>query len=341
MSPDAPLLDVRDLVVHFPTDDGVVKAVDGVSFTVEKGETLGVVGESGSGKSITAMTIMGLVNRKSAHVSGEVLFCGDDLLAMSSKEMRRFRGSRIGMVFQDPMTSMHPLFRVGDQIAEAVRAHRDVSKSEANRLAVEALRTVGIPLPDERARQFPHEYSGGMRQRAMIAMSLVLDPELLIADEPTTALDVTVQAQILELIDELKQRLGVGVILISHNLAAIAEVSQKVMVMYAGRAVERGSRDEVFSGPTHPYTWGLLGSIPQVDAAMERLVPITGAPPSLIHLPPGCAFHPRCAYRFEPCDRTRPELADDGGGHLNACHLTAEEKKRRGQELIAAAQVSA
>ena len=322
-----PLLEVRDLRVHFPTEDGLVKAVDGVTFTLGKGETLGVVGESGSGKSVTFMTVMGLTNRKSAQVSGQVLFDGLDLLAIPERQLRRLRGERIGMVFQDPMTSLHPMHRVGDQIAEAVRAHRDVAKQVAGAMAVDALRRVGIPSPEQRARSYPHEFSGGMRQRAMIAMAIVLEPELLIADEPTTALDVTVQAQILELVAELKERLGIGVVLISHNLGVIADVAQRVMIMYAGRPAEIAPRDEFFERPRHPYSWGLLESIPRPDVRVERLVPIDGAPPSLIHVPPGCAFHPRCPHRFAPCDTSRPELVGDGG-HRDACHLTAEDKVR-------------
>ena len=324
---DHPLLDVRDLRVHFPTEDGLVKAVDGATFQLAKGETLGVVGESGSGKSVTFLTVMGLINRKSAFVSGQVLFDGIDLLAIPERQLRALRGARIGMVFQDPMTSMHPMHRVGDQIAEAVLAHRDVSKQEAGAMAVDALRKVGIPSPEQRARQYPHEFSGGMRQRAMIAMALVLEPDLLIADEPTTALDVTVQAQILELIAELEERLGVGVVLVSHNLGVIADVAQRVMIMYGGRPVEIGSRDEIFTEPRHPYSWGLIESIPRPDVRVERLRPIEGSPPSLINIPPGCAFHPRCPHRFEPCDTERPELAGEAG-HLDACHLPPADKVR-------------
>ena len=335
LDPDAPLLQVRDLSVHFPTPDGLVKAVDGVTFTLESGDTLGVVGESGSGKSVTFMTVMGLINRKTAEVSGEVLFRGVDLLSMPAGQLRRLRGENIGMVLQDPMTSMHPMYRVGDQIAEGVRAHRSVSRRVAGEMAVEALRQVGIPAPEERARGYPHEFSGGMRQRAMIAMALVLDPDLLIADEPTTALDVTVQAQILELIAEMKERLDIGVVLVSHNLGVIADVAQQVMIMYAGRPVEVGTRDEIFRAPHHPYAWGLLESIPRPDLRVERLLPIPGAPPSLIHKPPGCSFHPRCPHRFERCDKVDPPLVDpDGSGHRDACLLSLEDKRRLWAERV-------
>jgi peptide/nickel transport system ATP-binding protein len=330
-----PLLEVRDLRVHFPTPDGVVKAVDGVSFSLEESQTLGVVGESGSGKSVTFMTVMGLINRKSAQVSGEVLFRGTDLLTLPAADLRRLRGDGIGMVFQDPMTSLHPMYRVGEQIAEGVRAHRNVSRRVADEMAVDALQKVGIPAAERRARQYPHEFSGGMRQRAMIAMALVLDPDLLIADEPTTALDVTVQAQILELIDEMKTRLGIGVVLISHNLGVIADVAQHVMIMYGGRPVELGTRDEIFRAPRHPYAWGLLESIPRPDLRVERLVPIEGAPPSLINLPPGCSFHPRCPHRFERCDKVDPPLVDaDGSGHRDACLLSLEDKRRLWAERL-------
>ncbi|HET7482262.1 MAG TPA: ABC transporter ATP-binding protein [Actinomycetota bacterium] len=326
------LLEVRDLKVHFDTPDGVVKAVDGVSFTVERGETLGVVGESGSGKSVTFLTAMGLINRKSAHVEGEILFQGRDLLQLPTDELRKIRGNYMGMVFQDPMTSLHPMYRVGDQIVEAIRAHEDVDKDKAMEQAIEMLDTVGIQQPDERARQYPHEYSGGMRQRAMIAMALSLNPHLLIADEPTTALDVTVQAQILELMDRLKSEFNVGVVLVTHDLGVVADVAQKVMVMYAGRQAELGPASKVFEQPLHPYTWGLLESIPHVDTKGTRLVPIEGSPPSLIHVPPGCAFHPRCPHRFEPCDKEVPDLKDRGGDHPDACHLSIEAKRTKWAE---------
>jgi len=322
------LLEVRDLKVHFDTPDGVVKAVDGVSFIVEEGQTLGVVGESGSGKSVSFLTIMGLVNRRHAHIEGQILFKGRDLLEVSAEDLRRIRGAEMAMIFQDPMTSLHPMYRVGDQIVEAITAHGAMDKKQGAVHAVDMLRRVGIPLPEERARQYPHEYSGGMRQRAMIAMAMCLNPSLLIADEPTTALDVTVQAQILELIEAVKQEFRVGVVLITHDLGVVADVSQQVMVMYAGRAVEYGTRQQVFDHPLHPYSWGLLESIPNIERTSERLIPIEGSPPSLIHVPNGCAFHPRCPHRFEPCDNQVPLLENRGGDHPDACHLSIEDKRR-------------
>ena len=323
-----PLLEVRDLKVHFPTPDGLVKAVDGLSFSIHRGETFGIVGESGSGKSVTCLTALGLTNRKSAQIDGEVVFKGRDLLQLSGHELQGVRGKELAMVFQDPFASLHPMYRVGDQLVEAVRVHDDVSKKAAAERVVELLAAVGIPRPRERFRDYPHQYSGGMRQRAMIAMALLHNPDILIADEPTTALDVTVQAQILELIDRVKQEFNIGVILITHDLGVIADVAQKIMVMYAGRSMELGSTTEVFARPLHPYTWGLLESIPQVTQKGTRLLPIEGAPPSLIHVPPGCPFHPRCPHRFSPCDSERPAFKDRGGGHPEACHLSAEDKRR-------------
>lgn len=326
----APVFEVRDLRVRFPTRDGDVHAVNGVSLAVGPGETLGVVGESGSGKSVTFMTAMGLIDSRSARVSGEVLFRGRDLLAATPRELREVRGRGIAMVFQDPMTALHPMFRIGDQIAETIRAHRKVGRHEAGRLAVEALTRVGIPAPEQRARQYAHELSGGMRQRAMIAMALCLDPEVLIADEPTTALDVTVQAQILDLLAGIQERSGLAVVLITHDLGVVADVATRTMVMYAGRAVEVGGREQVFAEPRHPYTWGLLDSMPRAGAP-GRLVPIPGSPPSLVHPPPGCAFAPRCAHRMERCVASEPALVDAvGDGHLDACHLPLTEKSRAG-----------
>ena len=322
-----PLLEIRGLSVHFPTPDGVVRAVDGLSLAVERGETLGIVVESGSGKSVTFLAAMQLLGKGRAQVQGEILLDGVDLLTTRPAEMRRIRGARIGMIFQDPMSALHPLFRVGDQIAETVRAHEDIGRREAAHRAVDALRQVGLANADERAHQYPHELSGGMRQRVMIAMALVLEPELLIADEPTTALDTTVEAQILEIITEMKVRLGIGVVLVSHSLATVADVAETVLVMYAGRAVERGPSIRVFADPQHPYTWGLLDSLPTVDARRERLVPIAGSPPSLIDPPPGCRFAGRCPYRFDACDGDLPDLIERGGDHADACLLGTTDRR--------------
>jgi peptide/nickel transport system ATP-binding protein len=330
-----PLLEVKDLRVHFPTEDGLVKAVDGVSFSIAAGETLGVVGESGSGKSVTFLTVMGLINRKSAQVSGEVLFRGQDLLKLPAEELRTIRGAKISMIFQDPMTSLHPYYKVGGQISEAIRAHQKVSKREAWSQSVEMLRRVGIPKPDERADQYPHEFSGGMRQRAMIAMALSLNPDLLIADEPTTALDVTVQAQILELIDRLKQEFDAAVVIITHDLGVVAEHCDDIMVMYAGKCVEYGDSRDIYYGAHHPYTWGLLQSIARMDQdRSERLRPIRGQPPSLINVPPGCAFHPRCPYVMDVCRTQIPELLPSNGHHAAACHLPLSEKERIVKEEV-------
>jgi peptide/nickel transport system ATP-binding protein len=322
------LLEVRDLRVQFPTPDGVVKAVDGLSFSVHRGETFGIVGESGSGKSVTCLTALGLINRKAANITGEIVFMGRDLLKLGGDDLQSVRGKDLAMIFQDPFACLHPMYRVGDQIVEAVQVHEDVSKQQARERAVELLGAVGIPRPRERFKDYPHQYSGGMRQRAMIAMALVHNPDILIADEPTTALDVTVQAQILELIDRIKREFDIGVVLITHDLGVIADVAQTVMVMYAGRAMELGSRDGVFEDPLHPYAWGLLESRPRLDQKGERLVPIEGSPPSLIRVPPGCPFHPRCPHRFSPCDKEVPEFKDRGGGHPEACHLGIEDKRR-------------
>ena len=322
------LLEVKDLKVHFNTPDGIVKAVDGVSFAVERGETLGIVGESGSGKSVTCLTVLRLINLATADVSGQVIFKGRDLLKLEKENLRAIRGKELAMIFQDPFACLHPLYKVGEQLVEAILTHDDCSKADARTRAIDVLKAVGIPRPDQRIDDYPHQYSGGMRQRAMIAMALLHNPDLLIADEPTTALDVTVQAQILELIDNIKRDFDIGVILITHDLGVVADVAQKVMVMYAGRGAEFGDRDAVFQQPLHPYTWGLLESIPHLESKGIRLVPISGAPPSLIRVPPGCPFHPRCPHRFEPCDKQVPELTERGGGHPDACHLTIEEKRR-------------
>ena len=335
MSSSSTLLDVRNLTVRFKTRDGVVQAVSDLSFTLRRGETLGVVGESGSGKSVTSLAIMGLLNRGYTDVSGEILFEGTDLLKLSNPELRRIRGNDVSMIFQDPFACLHPLYRVGDQIAEAVRAHSDVSKSAARDRAVELLGQVGIPNAASRARDYPHQFSGGMRQRAMIAMALVHNPDVLIADEPTTALDVTVQAQILELIDRVKREFDVGVILITHDLGVVAETATHVLVMYAGRAMEYGPAEEVFAAAQHPYAWGLLESMPTVEKRLDVLVPIEGSPPSLLRPPPGCPFHPRCKYRFEPCDSKLPALVQMPGGHLDGCLLPAERKKELWRNRLA------
>jgi len=323
-----PLLEVKDLRVSFPTEDGVVKAVDGLSFSIQAGETLGVVGESGSGKSVSFLTVMGLINRKSAIVEGQVLFQGQDLLTLPSEELQEVRGRKIAMIFQDPMTSLHPFYRVGDQIAEAILAHEKISKKEAADRSVEMLRRVNIPRPDERARQYPHEFSGGMRQRAMIAMALSLNPDLLIADEPTTALDVTVQAQIQDLVDRLQTEFNTAVALITHDLGVVAEHCDHIQVMYAGRIVEEGTGDDIYYNPMMPYTWGLMRSIPRLGAETARLTPIMGSPPSLIHLPSGCAFSPRCPYAFDLCHEEAPALLPVDGHHAAACHLSMEDRNR-------------
>ena len=316
------LLEVTDLNVSFPTADGVVRAVRGVSFDVESGQTLGVVGESGSGKTVLTQTLLRLT--PGATISGRALFGGTDLLQLSDNDMRNFRGAQIAVIFQDPLTSLHPLYKVGWQIAEMIRAHdKSVSKKDANDRAVDLLRRVGIPRPDTRVNDYPHQFSGGMRQRAMIAMALSLSPKMIIADEPTTALDVTVQAQILDLISDLQQEYDSAVIIITHDLGVVADIADEVMVMYAGRAAEKAAKRDIFYAPHHPYTKGLLESIPSSSAAGGRLKPIPGSPPSLIHLPPGCKFHPRCGYVLDRCLTEEPELRPLGqdAHHSSACWL--------------------
>jgi oligopeptide/dipeptide ABC transporter ATP-binding protein len=318
------LLEVRDLNVSFPTADGVVRAVRGVSFDVAPGRTLGVVGESGSGKTVLTQTLLGLT--PGAEVTGSAVFEGTDLLELSEDEMRHVRGERISVIFQDPLTSLHPLYKIGWQISEMIRAHEaSVSKKEAAARSVELLRMVGIPKPETRVNDYPHQFSGGMRQRAMIAMALALEPKLIIADEPTTALDATVQAQILDLLLRLQQDLGTALIMITHDLGVIADIADDVMVMYAGRAAERAPKREIFYAPHHPYTKGLLESIPSSKAAGGRLKPIPGSPPSLINLPTGCKFHPRCGYVFDKCLVEEPVLhpVAESGVHLSACWLPA------------------
>jgi peptide/nickel transport system ATP-binding protein len=330
------LLDVRGLTVRFPTSDGVVQAVSDVTFTLSRGETLGVVGESGSGKSVSNLAIMGLLNRQRTAIAGEVLFNGRDLLTLPPDQLRDIRGKDIAMVFQDPFACLHPMYRVGAQIAEAVTAHEDVGKDRAWARAVELLQHVGIPNAKSRARDYPHQFSGGMRQRAMIAMALVHNPSILICDEPTTALDVTVQAQIIELIEAVKREFNIGVILVTHDLGVVAETANSVMVMYAGRIMEYGPGREIFDQPQHPYAWGLLDSMPSVEKRLAALVPIEGSPPSLLAPPAGCPFHPRCRYRFEPCPVERPPLvAPVPDAHPDACHLPWEEKQREGSKRSA------
>jgi len=329
------VLDVRGLSVVFPTLDGEVHAVSDLSYTLHRGETLGIVGESGSGKSVSSLALMGLLNRDRAHIEGEALLSGRDLLSLSSEEMRDIRGKDIAMIFQDPFACLHPMHRVGDQIAEAVTAHVKTSKGAADKRAVELLNAVGIPNAKNRARDYPHQFSGGMRQRAMIAMALVHNPSVLIADEPTTALDVTVQAQILELIERIKQEFDIGVILITHDLGVIAETAQTVLVMYAGRALEVGPASELFKAPQNPYTWGLLSSMPTIERRLEQLVAIEGSPPSLMNTPHGCAFNPRCPYVFAPCTTALPELKQLPGGHFDRCHLGDQTKREIWAETVA------
>ncbi|BBX32174.1 oligopeptide transport ATP-binding protein OppD [Mycolicibacterium mageritense DSM 44476 = CIP 104973] len=322
------LLEVKELSVSFTTDDGVVQAVDGVSFSLGSGEILAVVGESGSGKSVTAQTLIGLTRGSNTAIAGSVEFDGRDITALDSAAMRSVRGEHIAMIFQDPMTSLNPVYRVGDQIIEMIRAHRDISKAQARERAVELLRSVGIPHPERRVRDYPHEFSGGMRQRVMIAMALALEPELLIADEPTTALDVTVQAQILRLVEKLNADRGLAVVLITHDLGVVAEVADRVVVMYAGQIVEDGTLDEIFYDPQHPYTWGLLGSMTRLDQPRTaRLTQISGQPPSLLDPPTGCRFAPRCPHVFEKCAEPPPLEARNGGAHLDRCWLSLDEKR--------------
>ncbi|MFO8074666.1 MAG: ABC transporter ATP-binding protein [Actinomycetota bacterium] len=322
-----PLLSIRDLVTEFDTPDGVVSAVNGVSYDVFPGETVGVVGESGSGKSVTVMTVLGLIGQPPGRIAGgEILLEGRDLLTLSAKAMRKVRGDEIAMIFQDPMTSLNPVLTIGAQISEALLVHRDMSEDAARQRGIELLELVGVPNAEQRYDQYPHEYSGGMRQRAMIAMAIANQPKVLIADEPTTALDVTIQAQVLEVLESAKRETNAGTILITHDLGLIAEMADRVVVMYGGKVVEMGTVDEIFHAPRHPYTLGLLSSLPRLDVDLERLEPIVGSPPSLINLPPGCAFHPRCSLGRgrERCRREVPELVGVGDGHIAACHYTEE-----------------
>jgi peptide/nickel transport system ATP-binding protein len=329
---DQPFLRVKDLRVHFKTDDGIVKSVDGLTFDLKRGEILGIVGESGSGKSVTSQAIMGLHKNSNARITGEIWLDGKELVGASEEEVRQMRGSEMGMIFQDPLSALHPFYTVGAQISEAFMVHNKVSKKEARAQTVEMLKKVGIPNAADRYGDYPHQFSGGMRQRAMIAMALICQPKLLIADEPTTALDVTVQAQILELIKSLHEELNSAVILITHDLGVVAETCDKVLVMYGGQCVEKGLVDDLFYAPEMPYTWGLLRSMPRMDRDRQsRLLPIPGQPPSLINIPKGCVFNTRCPFsdRVEggQCFTKHPDLLDTAPNHEVRCHIPSEERR--------------
>jgi len=337
-STSEPLLRVEELYVEFPTEDGVVHAVDGITYQVLPGRTLGIVGESGSGKTVASLTTLGLTRRQGARISGRILFAGQDLVTLPEDRLRAIRGNDIAMIFQDPLSSLHPLYKVGAQLIEAVRAHRDVPKARARERAIELLALVGIPDPARRVDEYPHEFSGGMRQRAMIAMALANEPKLLIADEPTTALDVTVQAQILALMERLQRELGMAIVIITHDLGVVAEMADDIAVMYAGRIIETASAARLFAAPEHPYTWGLLRSIPRLDGPRAAdLVPIPGTPPSLIHRPTGCHFHPRCPYAQPDHARIDPALepTPDEPSHYVACLLSAQVRRGLWRELAA------
>jgi oligopeptide/dipeptide ABC transporter ATP-binding protein len=356
-----PLLEVRDLRTNFKTDDGIVKAVDGISFSIHAGQTLGIVGESGCGKSVTMMSILGLnpkpgrlrlaegedpaeamerTLRSSTNIqsisTGTAMFRGEDLLTLPKSRLREIRGGDIAMIFQDPMTSLNPVYTIGDQLAEAVLLHQDVSRKQARKIAIDGLKDVGIARPERRVDDYPHQFSGGMRQRVMIAMALINDPALLIADEPTTALDVTTQAQILELIRRLQEEYGTAVIMITHDLGVVAEVADDVVVMYAARVAEQAPVFSLFEQPLHPYTWGLLGSLPRLEADIERLVQIPGQPPSLLRPPQGCRFNPRCPYAFDRCRRELPQLreAPTDPEHLQACFLDERVKLEESRRVV-------
>jgi peptide/nickel transport system ATP-binding protein len=346
MTAPPPYLRVRDLTVRFETEEGVVRAVNGLSFAVERDRTLGIVGESGSGKTVAGLAVLGLHDPRRTRVTGEILIDGRDIVGLDDEEVRTLRGRAVSMIFQDPLSALHPYYRVGRQISEAYRVHHpSASRSEARRRAIEMLDRVGIPEPGKRVDGYPHEFSGGMRQRAMIAMSLVNDPDLLIADEPTTALDVTVQAQILDLLGDLQREFHSAIILITHDLGVVSQVADDVLVMYGGRAVEQGSVEQVLRRPQHPYTWGLLASVPSLHGDPDAdLVPIPGNPPSMIGLPAGCTFHPRCRYadRAGPRSATEvPELRQAREpGHLVACHLPEADRERLYRQDIAHAGVA-
>ena len=324
-----PLLSVRDLRVGFNTEDGVVQAVDGISFDVEAGQTIGIVGESGSGKSVSNMTILGLTRAEGADISGSIMFEGRDLADLDDEALRDVRGNDIAMIFQDPLTSLHPFYKVGDQMTEAIQTHQEMTNAQARSHSIDLLGMVGIPDASRRFDEYPHEFSGGMRQRAMIAMALTNDPKLLIADEPTTALDVTIQAQILRLLARLQSELGMAMILITHDLGVVVEVASEIIVLYGGRVVERGTLDEIFYDPQHPYTWGLLGSVARVDGTRsDRLTQIAGQPPSLLSPPEGCHFRPRCPHEFAKCSMVPPLDARAGGDHIDRCWLGWSRSER-------------
>jgi peptide/nickel transport system ATP-binding protein len=323
-----PMLEVKDLHTRFRTDDGVVKAVTGVSFSVEKGETLGIVGESGSGKSVTCLSVMGLVDRRNAELEGSVLLDGQEILNAPAKDMRDVRGTKMSMIFQDPMTSLNPVKSIGWQLEEAVLVHHDVTRKDARKRAIEILERVKIPRADQRVDDYPHQFSGGMRQRVMIAMALINNPELVIADEPTTALDVTTQAQILNLMLDLQREFHMAIVMITHDLGVVAELAREVVVMYGGRVVERAGVDPLFNEPQMPYTWGLLGSLPRVDVIQERLQQISGQPPSLLRPPSGCPFNPRCEFAMDVCRQELPSLEEfHGADHVFRCHLDEETRR--------------
>ncbi|MCX6421225.1 MAG: ABC transporter ATP-binding protein [Actinobacteria bacterium] len=334
-------LEVSNLQVSFPTEDGIVHAVDGVSFSVERGKVLAVVGESGSGKSVTSQAVMGLLNRKATKISGSVVLDGQDLLAMDDKDVRKLRGGKMAMIFQDPLSSLHPYYRISKQLVEAVRVHQNVSTSDARKQAIAMLDQVGIPAPERRIDDYPHQLSGGMRQRVMIAMALLNNPALLIADEPTTALDVTVQAQIIELIQHIQQVSDAAIIFITHDLGVVAEIAHDVLVMYAGRIVEYAPVETLYGQPQMPYTLGLMASIPRLDRDPDvRLDPIPGNPPSLINLPSGCSFNPRCTFSDQVldgrCSVDLPDLLPAGEGHLVRCHLPIDTRKAISVQTLAA-----
>jgi len=330
------LVDVKNLKTYFYTEEGVVKAVDGVDYEIYPGETLGIVGESGCGKSVTSLSIMGLVESPPGKiVDGEILFEGKDLTKLSQAEMRKIRGNEISMIFQEPMTSLNPVYTIGDQISEAIIIHKGLSKKEAMKESVEMLKKVGIPLPEQRINEYPHQLSGGMRQRVMIAMALSCDPKLLIADEPTTALDVTIQAQILELMNGLKDSYGMSIMMITHDLGVIAEVSDRVAVMYAGKVVEYTDVNTLFADPKHPYTWGLMNSIPKLDRQVNRLQAIPGIVPSPLNFPDGCKFNTRCPLAEGKCFTDEPELVDAAEGHKVRCwrYKDLEEMKKQNEKI--------